>query len=1123
MDWARDDISPEYLQQLRNAAEQAWGDDVRHPSYVGNPLPSAGCCYVTSQWLADKLGGYVGEKDGHYVWVSPDQTHVIDLTGDNFAYPPADLSRAGVRLDDEDDGWVPEDHHRTWRSGPILFKRADHPLFKGLRIVDAGANERALRFAQRADAALNGEPVTSRKHALDYMGDPFPGESMEVTERLRHDEPTYDPGSAEYQFVYANGQLQVSPDHSHEELLGHAGVLNPDNHIGPSAAGYVVVANGRATWSVTGNLGGQAFARILKDYSENVGWKWGGMVDGSGNPIHDDFAEKKSRILRNNETGEDEYFVIQGRTAYVQRTMIKEAREIIAAMGYKVAEYPGGSDMNDQLRNYSPAGEDYELFNNGNPSPTDLRGDRPARNGVWTCKHCNRLFGSFNTYMRHLQAEESMGDEFPQEDGQFPEIDYSQPSNNYHEWEPWGTVAMRTSSNEAARISTFDDDWGIGRDKLTYYVAYQKGEPVAFAEVGEDAMVRRLAAEQHLSPVRARAAIGALEQALKAHYDELWAHATATGVARHLRMGTTSLGFKWAKGTDPKDMLDSALPFIYDVELDDIFVGQPGSRHSDIRIPGKFTAGGIVEGTYEPGGKVVIRSLTNVPYSVRHVLDLFYWTHPQLEITSLEMQDAEGKSTKLASGGSPIAHLKTLAATDPTVWNAYQALRKAGGTVYVVGGAVRDTLLGKEPKDIDLMVTGVDPERVKEALSAVPGRVDITGKDFGVFRYATKGRDVEVALPRTEKSTGARRVDFDVQVDHNLPVEDDLLRRDFTVNAMAVNLDTGELVDPYGGAEDIQNGVLDTVHEASFEEDPTRLVRALVASSRHGLVPTEKTRREMEAHAHRLEHESPERIQAELDKLLASVNPVGAFRLAHETGVLKHIFPEVANNFDFDQNNPHHSFTLGEHLFNVLENVSSESTDPDLRLAALLHDIGKPASAWVNPETGKNHYYRGPNGEGANHDALGATMAEKRLRALKFPVARINRVRDLINHHMFPQFSSAKGARKFINRVGDHADDLMTLRWADQHGKGQTPEEIAARTSVDTMRGFVDNVRAAQEPVNTSALSVNGNDVLALGVQPGPEVGRILQALTNDVLEDPTLNERERLLERAQQYAVAGN
>jgi tRNA nucleotidyltransferase/poly(A) polymerase len=488
----------------------------------------------------------------------------------------------------------------------------------------------------------------------------------------------------------------------------------------------------------------------------------------------------------------------------------------------------------------------------------------------------------------------------------------------------------------------------------------------------------------------------------------------------------------------------------------------------------------------------------------------------------LEIENQEGETHKVASTDVG-SFIKTMVGADGAASAASKALKEAGGKVYVVGGAVRDALLQKEPKDIDLMVSGIPPEDVQMILDHLPGGVNLTGKRFGVYRYYTKGQEVEIALPRTDTyEKGGTRGQGQITVNHHLPVEKDLARRDFTANSMAVDLDSGRLMDPYGGARDIETHTLRTTHPNSFDEDPTRLVRALTMNSKHGLVPDEQTRKEMEEHAYRLDQESPDTLTQQLGKLLVSPNPAGGFRLAHETGVLKHLFPELANNFDFDQANHHHNFSLGEHSLNVLDKVSQKTKDPDLRLAALLHDAGKPASAWTDPSTGQQHFYAGiVNGipVGMDHAKVGADLAESRLReTFNYPVSKIRNIHNVISQHMFPQFSSPKGARKFLNKTGDAADDLLTLREADNSGKGT---DTSYKTSVDQMRGLVEQVRTAGEPTSQSAISVNGSDILTMGLRPGPQIGTVLRNLTNDVVQDPSLNDRTRLLERAQEYVNA--
>lgn len=154
MEWDPQTINQTDLHRLRDAAESAWGDDTRHPQFQGHPQPSAGQCFVTSRWLTKKLGGHVGVKKGHYFWVSPDKRYVIDLTGDQFAYPPEDLRYEGVKFDPEDEGWIPTEDQRKWRSGPIVFNQSSHPLYQGFRIKDYKTESpRVKLFAQRADEA----------------------------------------------------------------------------------------------------------------------------------------------------------------------------------------------------------------------------------------------------------------------------------------------------------------------------------------------------------------------------------------------------------------------------------------------------------------------------------------------------------------------------------------------------------------------------------------------------------------------------------------------------------------------------------------------------------------------------------------------------------------------------------------------------------------------------------------------------------------------------------------------------------------------------------------------------------------------------------------------------------
>jgi tRNA nucleotidyltransferase (CCA-adding enzyme) len=453
------------------------------------------------------------------------------------------------------------------------------------------------------------------------------------------------------------------------------------------------------------------------------------------------------------------------------------------------------------------------------------------------------------------------------------------------------------------------------------------------------------------------------------------------------------------------------------------------------------------------------------------------------------------------------SYVGALVRADSTVNAVAQALSAAGGEVFAVGGVVRDALLGVEPNDIDLLVTGLQATIVREYLERLPGRIDLTGKAFGVFRYKDGG-EVEVSLPRRERSTGTG---LDVEADSTLSVEDDLYRRDFTANAMAVDLASGRLIDPFGGVGDLADGQFRTLNRSSLADDPVRTLRALVLSARYGLSPDTETRDQLGLYAHYVDAQPTERVQYELDKVFEAVDPAGAIRLAQETGVLVHVLPEVAATFGYDQQNPHHELELGEHIVNVLDRCAKRNSDRDVRLAALLHDIGKPASAWIDPVTGSKHYYesRGDDGVvlGADHAVVGAQMANALMWRLHYPADRIARVTAIVAEHMYAPFTTTKGARRFLARVGDHADDLLALRRADSNDEARA----------DTEHSLIEEVRSSGEATSRLDLAIRGDAILALGVEPGPRVGAILRHLTESVLDEPSLNDPNSLLDMARE------
>lgn len=502
--------------------------------------------------------------------------------------------------------------------------------------------------------------------------------------------------------------------------------------------------------------------------------------------------------------------------------------------------------------------------------------------------------------------------------------------------------------------------------------------------------------------------------------------------------------------------------------------------------------------------------------------------------------ESVGSWTREAADGTmgdmnPTGTLQSSLESSPAASAAYHALTQAGGQVYIVGGAVRDSMMGKDPKDIDMMCSGLDEDQMELALQGV-GRLDFTGKAFGVFRLKVGGDEVEIAMPRSERSTGSGHKEFEVTTDPNLPVEADLSRRDFTWNAMAYDPSTRSLIDPHGGQNDLVNGRMALVNDKAFEDDPLRIVRAMVATARYGFEPDPSLLKSMSDNASSIRHLPGERIQMEFDKLLSAPNPVAAMELAENTGLLDYICPELSSTVGFDQQNPHHNLNVWDHTMAVLANMTRLSNDPDMRLAALFHDSGKPEAFWVDPnapEGGGGHFYRKIQDDGTpighDHEDLGAQNVEAFLRRLRYPGAspdprkpltgRAARVQKLVQLHMFPYFKSLKGARKFLQAAGDEktAFDLLTFREADSGGK----DGITPKTFDDNMlskgRDLLQQVLEASHAVSVKDLDISGKDLIDIGFKPGPEIGQTLNNLLDLVMEDPSLNEKDKLLQKVRE------
>jgi tRNA nucleotidyltransferase (CCA-adding enzyme) len=455
-----------------------------------------------------------------------------------------------------------------------------------------------------------------------------------------------------------------------------------------------------------------------------------------------------------------------------------------------------------------------------------------------------------------------------------------------------------------------------------------------------------------------------------------------------------------------------------------------------------------------------------------------------------------------------------------------------GLDAYLVGGAVRDELLGHDSKDADFLVAGLDADELRDALAS-HGRVEdlvVAGRPVGLRLYprARELRElapagIEFAPPRRERSTGPGRHDFEIVVDPDASIEDDLARRDFTVNAIAVRLSDRALVDPFGGQADLEAGVLRTVSPRSFAEDPLRLVRGLRFVSQLGLEPDAETLRQMHEEAESVRLVSGERVggglaadgMGELSKLLLGHRPRRALALARDTGVLAALLPEFVPAIGFDQESRYHHLTVDEHTFAVVQAAADEGMPLRVRLAALFHDLGKPQVGWRGKD-GRLHFYGRPGNP--DHAEVGAELADGALRRLRYPNELRERAVRIVRFHMFGiGRADTVQARRLLARFGEGLTlDLLDHKEADLLGKGEDgPRDPGEVERLRIFRHVVEEERAS--PHRLADLAVDGTDLIELGYLPGPELGRTLETLLEAVVDDPALNRRPALLERAKE------
>ncbi len=428
-----------------------------------------------------------------------------------------------------------------------------------------------------------------------------------------------------------------------------------------------------------------------------------------------------------------------------------------------------------------------------------------------------------------------------------------------------------------------------------------------------------------------------------------------------------------------------------------------------------------------------------------------------------------------------------------------EILRKLNkyGKAYIVGGAIRDILLGLEPKDIDF-TTNLPYETLKNLFSEYNPKE--TGKAFGVLRIRVNDTEYEIAKFREdnyEEKDGLKIIPHEKKVNFVNDIKNDLSRRDFTINAMAYNEVDG-IVDLYDGQKDIENKIINFVGNAEERiiEDPLRILRAFRFMSRLGFSLSEKTVEAIKKQKNLLISIPEERITMEFSKLLLGENIKNTLTAMKDTGVLELIIPEFKATYDFNQYNPHHNLDLFNHIISV---VSKVPADLELRYTALLHDIAKPVVQTFD-EKGIAHY--------KTHEIVGADMARAILTRLKLPIKLIDTVEDIIKKHMvLYRDVTDKKFNKLLSEMG--YDNLLRLIEHCNADNSSKNNEV-----VNPENDLYERLKRAVEKqmqVTVNDLALNGRDLMEMGFK-GTEIGKIKGELLEKYLSEEIPNEKEEML-----------